>query len=309
MFALGFKIIFLVLVAAVVALVAMVIARLIRKPKANTAAYACGQCGYDVRYASGVECPECGADLRTVGIFPPGRHVGEGSTKWLMFIAWSIGCVIGGVLLYVALYATVLPRSSKGMVGVSLSGSPSLLQSASLTLTSEEWYLPISGPPRHLGAVKGDVVLKLTSGVHLHLAVDPAAGTYKLLNAPQGNRPTSGTFDSQGLLDLVNPAKLASQTPPAGSPVTDPELTAAVGDIVDEFNQASQSLTAFTGLQGSSSSRRSTFQSISGGRGMSSTSTVSSWSTGSPQWIVGVYALLVFAFWAWGVVRGIRKRW
>lgn len=32
--------------------------------------YGCGKCGYDVRGNEGVHCPECGSDLRVVGIKP-----------------------------------------------------------------------------------------------------------------------------------------------------------------------------------------------------------------------------------------------
>ncbi|WP_432799112.1 hypothetical protein [Poriferisphaera sp. WC338] len=33
----------------------------------------CGKCGYLVKGLSGLNCPECGADLREVGIGKPGR--------------------------------------------------------------------------------------------------------------------------------------------------------------------------------------------------------------------------------------------
>lgn len=48
----------------------------------------CGQCGYAVRGLGGLVCPECGADLREVGIVTPGR---SGRVIPIVFIiAWTL---------------------------------------------------------------------------------------------------------------------------------------------------------------------------------------------------------------------------
>ena len=41
------------------------------KPKRAGSTANCGQCGYAARGLESFECPECGADLREVGIVPP----------------------------------------------------------------------------------------------------------------------------------------------------------------------------------------------------------------------------------------------
>ena len=41
------------------------------KPKRAGSTANCGQCGYATRGLDSFDCPECGADLREVGIVPP----------------------------------------------------------------------------------------------------------------------------------------------------------------------------------------------------------------------------------------------
>jgi len=42
-----------------------------RRPDADPYSGACGACGYSTKGVSTFNCPECGADLRIVGITPP----------------------------------------------------------------------------------------------------------------------------------------------------------------------------------------------------------------------------------------------
>lgn len=51
----------------------LVIVWLHRRAKAvsDRSGATCGQCGYIVRGLDSFECPECGADLREVGMLPP----------------------------------------------------------------------------------------------------------------------------------------------------------------------------------------------------------------------------------------------
>lgn len=73
------------------ALLIIVGARLFYRGK-GSGEMGCGKCGYAVRGASGLACPECGADLREVGIKPV---TGDVRTYW----AGRILLTMGGVLL------------------------------------------------------------------------------------------------------------------------------------------------------------------------------------------------------------------
>ena len=57
------------LVAAIAVGAVFVCFVLLRRSKVRSPS--CGACGYDVAGLDGLRCPECGADLRTVGIITP----------------------------------------------------------------------------------------------------------------------------------------------------------------------------------------------------------------------------------------------
>ncbi len=67
----------------------------------------CGACGYAVRGLPSFQCPECGSDLRDVGIITP-RIRGPISPLLLVFL-WSIFVVITGVILSFSLGSALFP--------------------------------------------------------------------------------------------------------------------------------------------------------------------------------------------------------
>ena len=68
----------------------------------------CGRCGYSVRGLASFNCPECGSDLREVGIVTPAMGRGAGplvwAALWTLFLPWP------AMALSVLLTSTVLPR-------------------------------------------------------------------------------------------------------------------------------------------------------------------------------------------------------
>src|SRR5205823_12220816 len=61
----------------------------------------CGQCGYCVRGLAGMICPECGSDLREVGILTPGaaRPISKlGRVVVWTLIAPPMGMLVGSLL-------------------------------------------------------------------------------------------------------------------------------------------------------------------------------------------------------------------
>ena len=61
----------------------------------------CGGCGYAVRGLGGVNCPECGADLRKVGINRPkgGANRGVGIALTLICFLFVAGLVVFGLFV------------------------------------------------------------------------------------------------------------------------------------------------------------------------------------------------------------------
>ena len=74
--------------------------RVLRRPKSDLPT--CGACAYAVRGVSSLFCPECGADLREVGIVTPGRR---GMVTPVVFIVgWTVcylvlALLLGGLLI------------------------------------------------------------------------------------------------------------------------------------------------------------------------------------------------------------------
>lgn len=67
----------------------------------------CGRCGYCVRGIPGLTCPECGADLREVGIVTPGMRRGLGPVGW--GIIWTLILPLPAFLFTEVLIRNVLP--------------------------------------------------------------------------------------------------------------------------------------------------------------------------------------------------------
>jgi len=91
--------------------VAWLIARAIRatgqNPEADIHNGTCGRCGYSVAGLTGLSCPECGSDLRTVGIAPP--TAGRSRTTAMTLFVF----VVGGICLFLllAFFVIAMPAS------------------------------------------------------------------------------------------------------------------------------------------------------------------------------------------------------
>lgn len=56
----------------------------------------CGRCGYPSRGIESLTCPECGTDLREVGILPSGVHK-TGRAGWA--VVWTVGLFVASIIL------------------------------------------------------------------------------------------------------------------------------------------------------------------------------------------------------------------
>lgn len=77
------------------------------RQKGSETSGVCGNCGYIVRGLPTLLCPECGADLRVVGIVTKWRRpVGF----WTAFAVWTVVSWFGGALISVLVASCLLPQ-------------------------------------------------------------------------------------------------------------------------------------------------------------------------------------------------------
>ncbi|HEX2973530.1 MAG TPA: hypothetical protein VHP11_14440 [Tepidisphaeraceae bacterium] len=71
----------------------------------------CGQCGYIVRGIGGFTCPECGKDLREVGIVTRRQNASGWSSVVPLVIVWSVGMYAMGTWVVDAAIRALPQRS------------------------------------------------------------------------------------------------------------------------------------------------------------------------------------------------------
>lgn len=128
----------------------------VRVPRATVAAAdpVCGKCGYCVRGIEGLTCPECGSDLREVGILTP-RHR-RPAPPWLYFALWTLALPIAALLVSLLLMRTVIPFSQTAKVHrvIFFQAPPYLFTTLEVSGAAREWQPPLASrspaPPQVL---------------------------------------------------------------------------------------------------------------------------------------------------------------
>lgn len=125
----AYLIIFVLIFAVLAGGVVLLWSFALRRPKSDLPV--CGACRYAVRGASSFECPECGADLREVGIQTPGR-AGDIHPLLFLFVWTVLYGVIGTILAGIAIgigptvqsgdqLQSIQPVSSNSLYSIDLS--------------------------------------------------------------------------------------------------------------------------------------------------------------------------------------------
>ena len=139
------------LVLTVFVIVVFLFARVLWRRKAVTQP-ACGNCGYFVRGIATFTCPECGQDLREVGIVTPSTHAkGWSSDPVLRAALWTLLLPIPATILTVAAYDSPLtPRVQYATLQRTITGEAEPFRGTIQLQQSdvvEYWPLVQSPPP------------------------------------------------------------------------------------------------------------------------------------------------------------------
>ncbi len=103
-FALLTPLLFLVIIALCV----LTIWRAVTRPWRARAAPACERCGYAVVGLVSFECPECGGDLREIGIITPGMETKRRGSLAGALLAWTFLCLlVAGIAISLGSYLSV----------------------------------------------------------------------------------------------------------------------------------------------------------------------------------------------------------
>lgn len=84
---------------------------------------ACEQCGYSVTGLTGLQCPECGGDLRTVGIITPRMEARRRGGTFSAIAAWTVLAGLIGLILGNMVFMTVGIRAARASTAVAATGS------------------------------------------------------------------------------------------------------------------------------------------------------------------------------------------
>jgi hypothetical protein len=109
----------------------------------------CGQCGYCVRGITSLTCPECGSDLREVGIIAPNMRLP--TSKHVKALIWTFALPPAAFLISWLALSTVLPFSVKHKMDRRITCGPAYLKVA---LDAYAWEYPwqpgiMNNPPIH----------------------------------------------------------------------------------------------------------------------------------------------------------------
>jgi hypothetical protein len=166
----------------------------------------CAKCGYAVRGLVGLNCPECGADLREVGIVTPKQR---GAVSPVMFVLlWTLllpgpSCLVSGLLSAMG-PKTSVPNGSLVLTPVT--------SSQYLTATIEQMKYFAFG-----NANNTTITIEGNNSQYEYLEIDPVAMTYEdwsKLTTPSQSSPsgsinmaaTTKPLDRQAVLDLLKSA-------------------------------------------------------------------------------------------------------
>lgn len=127
-----FTLFVLVVVGGAVVALGVMWWRVVRGPRGGDLPQ-CGRCGYAVRGTQSLNCPECGGDLREVGITTPKQRGRVGPVAFV--VLWTLllpvpGCLVSGILMAVG------PQQHSSYARMSLTPESGAYNSATVEYSS-----------------------------------------------------------------------------------------------------------------------------------------------------------------------------
>ncbi len=158
------------------------------KQRSGSGLSTCGHCGYAVRGLESMTCPECGEDLREVGIVTPGRK--NKVSPILFVISWTL-LLPGPACLITAPIVALVPHQQQ-YVSSSETFLPHVSGEYSSVVLSANGQIPFQ---------EVEVIFVGNHGVTDSIEVDTVNLEYQLTGS---KRSTWKTFDSNAVLVCLN---------------------------------------------------------------------------------------------------------
>ena len=186
----------------------------------------CGKCGYSVRGLTTFTCPECGSDLREVGIYSPMMRQKVGgvpSTIAAKVTVWSVMILVIGILVSILIHSFCLPTVYSGSQTYGLVRPSSGLYKQ-VDFHSHGYHLnwPYQQPKRSLILEVIDITLTASDAKQIEMQVTIDQLGYTYTNAEGRRVQDAAGLDGEVVLDWMRSA---------GIDANDPKLAAEAAEI------------------------------------------------------------------------------
>jgi len=214
----------LMLIAIVMAATAVVLAVLASQRRAAIDPDAareprCARCGYIVRGLQGMTCPECGGDLREVGILAPG--VAPALSRGKRVLIWTLAAPLPAILLYTMLAPSFVPQwQLTTQRRVIFSQSSYCFVTITANATGKKL---VFGDRVNRSPVPAEVIFLSNNVNNVTMDVRLPGNTY---NVNRAGKIVSGNFGANAVQTWLNDAGFS-----------DPRVAARATDIVAAVNE------------------------------------------------------------------------
>lgn len=269
---------------------------------------ACGKCGYPARGIDSLHCPECGADLREVGIGKPGQGRGQGTLAVVLFVYSITFMILCGIFSEVV--DDYLPWYGSANARLSLTPTHNEYDARVRIETSETlWGHSFSnslGFNQNSYSNSGNTPIQISlAGLTPNMEIDVLTIGLHLNNVPPG-----ATFRPQMEIDpetaVATWQGLDGKTQQSSGPLTEQDVLRflASAGMDEKQSQAitdAQQLHLFLDglIQRKTQFTMVGFSSYSAGGGSSS--------GGGPEWIWPLYTLVCVLIWVLGLTLIARR--
>jgi hypothetical protein len=186
----------------------------------------CGKCRYIVRGLEGDICPECGSDLRAVGILQPGAI--EPLSRGKRVLLWLFVAPVPTLILFLILMPLCVPQWLK-TTQRRVIFSQTTYCNAIITANTEGKQL-IFGQPPFIGSPTGPKappeVVFLSNGAMMNMSMDIRLPAKTFRYSDKSGKVVTGQFDAKGVEKWLNDQGF-----------NDPRVADRAADIVATTNE------------------------------------------------------------------------